>query len=89
MIKSIQNFVFKPERIIVNNIIDYFFYETNFFEKELRPVGRLVAVFSPYRSPQKIFDEDKWENVAMPFEEKELFSRVRMGPYLEVYQLNL
>ena len=31
--------------------------------------------------------EDRWAYAALPYEDKELFSRVRTGPYLEIYQL--
>ncbi len=50
--------------------------------------GNLVAVFSPYRDSAKKFSEDEWAWVALPFRSRELFSRVRPGPYLEIYQVN-
>ncbi|MBI3315810.1 MAG: glycosyltransferase family 39 protein [Candidatus Omnitrophica bacterium] len=46
-----------------------------------------VRVFSPYQKPQKIYSEDGWANVALPFLSSELRSRERPGPYLEIYEI--
>ncbi|MBI3252621.1 MAG: glycosyltransferase family 39 protein [Candidatus Omnitrophica bacterium] len=61
--------------------------ENDFFERQVSSEARLVKVFSPYQDPSRIFNRDTWSNVALPFSTKELFSRERQGPYLEIYRL--
>lgn len=63
--------------------------ESAFFEKELLPKARLMAVFSPYNDPAKKFTQDEWANTGLPYRSRELFSRNRPGPYLEIYELDL
>lgn len=63
--------------------------ESAFFENELLPKARLMAAFSPYNDPAKKFTEDEWANTGLPFRSRELFSRDRPGPYLEIYELDL
>jgi hypothetical protein len=61
--------------------------ERLFFESQMKEKAELVRVFSPYKDPKKIFTEDEWSNVALPFRSSELFSRKFQGPYLEIYKL--
>ncbi len=61
--------------------------EDGFFMKELRSQAELVASFSPYSETSRTYTADEWANVALPFRSKELFSRRRTGPYLEIYRL--
>ncbi|MEI8345159.1 MAG: glycosyltransferase family 39 protein, partial [Candidatus Omnitrophota bacterium] len=61
--------------------------QSRFFEDRLASRARPLAVFSPYRNTDKINTQDEWANVALPFRSSELFSRVRPGPYLEIYEI--
>ncbi len=61
--------------------------EGNFFEETSQGKADLLRVFSPYRNSKKVFTEDPWANVALPFKGIELFSRDRPGPYLEIYRI--
>ncbi|MBI2094592.1 MAG: glycosyltransferase family 39 protein [Candidatus Omnitrophica bacterium] len=61
--------------------------EPDFFDRVLRPHAERVEVFSPYRSEAKVWTEDPWANVALPFLSRELFSRKSAGPYLEIYKI--
>ncbi len=63
--------------------------ESDFFDFHLRDKAVRVAVFSPYRDKSKIFTEDPWTHVGLPFRGEELFSRLRPGPFLEIYELQL
>ena len=47
----------------------------------------LAAAFSPYRDASKKLTQDKHGSTAAPHYWKELFSRERLGPYLEVYRV--
>lgn len=46
-----------------------------------------LAVFSPYRDKQKIKNDDLFASTAAPHLAPELYSRKRLGPYLEVYRI--
>lgn len=47
----------------------------------------LVAKFSPYRDPSQKLSKDPYASTAAPQFSQELFSRSRLGPYLEVYKV--
>jgi hypothetical protein len=53
----------------------------------LGPRASLVKAFSPYKNPAKIYSEDPWANAALPFLSRELQSRDRPGPFLEIYEI--
>jgi hypothetical protein len=61
--------------------------EDAFFMSQIRPRAQLVASFSPYPEAARTYTADEWANVALPFRSKELFSRRRTGPYLEIYKV--
>ena len=47
----------------------------------------LEASFSPFVDPEKKRPGDPYESTAAPHRVGELFSRDRLGPYLEVYRI--
>jgi hypothetical protein len=47
----------------------------------------LAAVFSPYKTPEQKRSKDRYDLTAAPHLPSELFSRNRLGPYLEVYKI--
>ena len=63
--------------------------ETLFFKNHLQSHAKLIALFSPYRTQSKVFTEDTLAQVALPFKARELFSRLRLGPFLEVYKVEM
>lgn len=46
-----------------------------------------VASFSPYVDPEKRISVDPYDSTAASHMSEEIFSRVRLGPYLEVYKI--
>jgi hypothetical protein len=62
--------------------------ESDFFKVRLQKNAKLLQTFSPYKDSHKKYTEDEWANVALPFRSRELFSRNRPGPYLEIYELD-
>lgn len=58
------------------------------FKEIIQPTFKKVHAFSPYRSPLKTHSVDKYDSTAGPHLPKELFSRERLGPYIEIYQRN-
>ena len=49
--------------------------------------ARLIGRFSPYYAREKVFSEDPYAHVGLPFLSQELFSRKLPGPYLEIYEM--
>lgn len=63
--------------------------ESETFKDRIEAHAQLVQIISPYKDPKKNWTSDRWAHVALPYENDELFSRDRPGPYLEIYKLNL
>lgn len=55
--------------------------------QRVKEEGRLLASFSPYRDPGRKWTRDPAALTADPIKLNEVFSRKRLGPYLEVYEL--
>ncbi len=76
------------ERIHAEYYVRYRFEgDDPMFQKEIAPHAELVQTVSPYRDKAKRWSLDHWAYVALPYEDPELFSRNRPGPYLEIYKL--
>lgn len=48
---------------------------------------RLEAAFSPYKDEAQRRPFDRYESTAVPLDWRDVFSRRKLGPYLEVYRL--
>ena len=65
------------------------FEKDDFFDRNLKNQSELLKIFSPYKNSGKVFTKDRWANTALPFMSRELFSRERTGPVIEIYRLKL
>ena len=52
------------------------------------PHLQLLVSFSPYREPSRRSAEDPYSITAAPHSRSDLFSRDRLGPYLELYRID-
>lgn len=78
----------RAEYVIINHsrILHWHKYIKEFLETNAEKLV-LQKVFSPYREPAKKVTEDPVASTAAPHRVSELFSRTRLGPYLEVYKV--
>jgi 4-amino-4-deoxy-L-arabinose transferase-like glycosyltransferase len=70
-------------------VLNYIGVEDEFHQLKKDLAGRikLAKIFSPYRDLAKKTPIDPHSSTAAPHLPKELFSRSRLGPYLEVYEI--
>ena len=57
------------------------------FKDSIKDHLELQATFSPYRDPTQKLAIDKYSFTVAPHLVKDLMSRERLGPYLEIYKL--
>ncbi len=57
------------------------------FMKSEPGVFEKVAVFTPYHNASRRWSGDRYASTAAPHAMQELFSRRRLGPYIEVYRI--
>jgi len=55
--------------------------------KTASPPLTLVATFNPYKELGKSQSDDRYDATSVPHSLKELYTRRRLGPYLEVYKI--
>jgi len=61
--------------------------DTEGFYTDLKDKAVLVASFSPYRDKNVRMPYDRTETTGLPVLSKELYSRIRPGPAIEIYEL--